>query len=84
MFMEGPCLLCNYHRFPGALAREPRKACWRHRPERDHARLPDGEAATEEGSGGTKEKCRYYLFKKASSTNMVTKKLYTGDCKRSE
>ena len=40
----------------GPLACEPRKACWCHRPERDHARLPDGEAATEEGSGGTLRK----------------------------
>ena len=58
MLMEGPCLLCSYLCFPGPLAREPRKACWRHRPERDHARLPDGEAATEEGSGGTLRKIK--------------------------
>ena len=84
MFMHGPTVV-RYHHFPGALAREPRKACWRHRPERDHARLPDGEAATEEGSGGTLRKIKVETTCQKSIFNQYgLKKLHTGDCKRSE
>ena len=77
----------QYHRYQGALAREPRKACWCHRPERHHARLPDGEAATEEGSGGTLRKRKVqitYCSKEHLQPLWFKKKLHTGDCKRSE